>query len=257
MNASYLRALALPCVASIALVACGGATDTIPEAPAPAPVEALGESEVALTAAASRLAGKYEALREAQGEIGQLALREDGSFGVTFQRADGTGPFVIESGTWKAVRRKGTIRLTLQAPTGTKRTYEAVRTTTTLTLSGAGKSQTLAVVGDDRCWGDDDCGPGEACGIQVCLMACPPNDPICCGPRICVPKSAPPDECAGAWVDQAGLCRAPNDGVLPAKCCVAPPVAGEPCGPVTCAKETTCCNPLAGICVPPGSACTQ
>jgi len=27
------------------------------------------------------------------------------------------------------------------------------------------------------------------------------------------------DECFGAWIDQNGLCRAPNDGVYPAHCC--------------------------------------
>jgi hypothetical protein len=48
-------------------------------------------------------------------------------------------------------------------------------------------------------------------------MYCEVGDPNCCGTE---GQCAPRDEvCFGAWRDEAGACRAANDGVLPASCC--------------------------------------
>lgn len=261
MNAFRIPALTL-LLTTVALAGCGAETAPIPPpTPADGATPDAAESVEALKVASSLLVGKYEERPLEPGPVAQLALRADGTFGATFHAAaiaiaDPPSPFVVESGTWRATRRQGKLRLTLRAASAT-RTYEAARTGDRLVLVGEGATQSLAVVGDDRCWGDADCGSGEACGIQVCTMACLPGDPVCCGPRICLPKEpAPADECFGAWLDQSGVCRAPNDGVIAAKCCAEPPVAGDACGPVTCAKGTVCCNPLAGICTAPGDACT-
>ncbi len=77
------------------------------------------------------------------------------------------------------------------------------------------------------------CGPGvqpvpvgedeKCCPIWQCPCDVPPPGP---GPG---PDPTPvPDRCWGAWVDQAGNCRAPNDGMYPPECCIP---TTDPSGP--------------------------
>jgi hypothetical protein len=94
------------------------------------------------------------------------------------------------------------------------------------------------------------CGAGEEC-VDDPTDACDPTKggKDCAG--ICQPKSPAPS-CAGAWLDQSGLCRTPADGVYPAECC-----AGPKCGTAQCAGGEVCCNALSGICTKPGEVCAQ
>ncbi|RMG19394.1 MAG: hypothetical protein D6729_05325 [Deltaproteobacteria bacterium] len=75
----------------------------------------------------------------------------------------------------------------------------------------------------EGCATDADCGPGEQCFLETVCWDCLPEDPNCtpgCGQHgICLPA----DECYGAFVDQTGTCRAPDDGILPDHCCFTPP----------------------------------
>ncbi len=98
------------------------------------------------------------------------------------------------------------------------------------------------------------CGANEECVDDPTDDCDPTKADFDCG-GICQPKSAPtnpPPSCAGAWLDQNGVCRTPADGVYPDACC-----AGPKCGDAQCGAGEVCCNPLAGICTPPGWACTQ
>ena len=130
--------------------------------------------------------------------------------------------------------------------------------------------------GDPFCCGPSTCQPkappaGKFCG-GIANIACAANEDCVddptdgCDPTvgnadcggICQPKAPPPPPppptCAGAWLDQNGMCRTPADGVYPAACC-----AGQstPCGPSSCGVGKVCCNPLAGICTNPGEFCIQ
>lgn len=82
-------------------------------------------------------------------------------------------------------------------------------------------------------------------------------------------------ECPAAGVlrcsTEFGVCKPPPGcdprfEICPAVCfgnCVpvhpAPPVCPRPqvCGPALCFPGTECCNPLLGICVPPGGVCAS
>lgn len=77
------------------------------------------------------------------------------------------------------------------------------------------------------------CGAGEHCEVEPveCVRApCPPQ-PIC----------VPDDPCFGAWVDETGACRAPNDGTYPDACC-----AGACATDAECGSGGTCWD---GLCV--------
>jgi len=92
----------------------------------------------------------------------------------------------------------------------------------------------------------DSCDPnngGADCG-GVCVTKTPPPPP----------PPPPPPSCGGAWLDNNGLCRTPADGVYPDSCCAG---KSNPCGPSKCGVGTVCCNPLAGICTPPGGVCAM
>lgn len=96
-----------------------------------------------------------------------------------------------------------------------------------------------------RCAADEECvdDPTDACD--------PKHGGADCG-GICqkIPTPPPPPACVGAWIDQNGTCRAPNDGVYPADCC-----GGPKCGDAQCGVGQVCCNPLHGICTAPGDVC--
>jgi hypothetical protein len=97
-----------------------------------------------------------------------------------------------------------------------------------------------------QCASDEECidDPTDSCD--------PSHGGADCG-GICQKKPTPPPPqaaCNGAWVDQNGTCRAPNDGVYPADCC-----GGPKCGEAQCSTGQVCCNPLHGICTAPGEVC--
>jgi hypothetical protein len=193
----------------------------------PTSLEPVAETEQQeLTAAASRLVGRYQESTSAPGELVRLSLRDDGSYSATLRlatiaAASAPSPFVDESGTWRATRSGVSLRLRLRPAGAQPRSYDAIRAGKKLSLRGQGVTQVLSVSAPNQCFDDADCSADQACSVQVCTMACLPGDPLCCGPRTCEPK------------------------------------APEACGPVTCGTGTVCCNPLAGICTPPGCACAQ
>ncbi|MDF1566315.1 MAG: hypothetical protein P1V51_25005 [Deltaproteobacteria bacterium] len=112
----------------------------------------------------------------------------------------------------------------------------------------------------EGCEIDADCGPDGYCEHYATCTAigCPPAPPSqCVYPVVCdmIPPTCaegqtlvvqdgcwacvdpdPVDECWGAWTDEAGNCRAANDGTLPSYCCEpAACRADADCGPgATC-----------------------
>lgn len=213
-----------------------------------------------LSAAASKLVGKYYSQAATDGGFSRLTLEANGKYHAE-RDPDGeivciTSPCRLpESGTWNATANAGGgYRLRVRPGGGPSRFYDAVRKGGTLTLARASRTETLTALDPNGCLDDADCSASEQCGPKLCLMWCEVGDPFCCGPSICEPKAPPPPSCWGAWLDQSGTCRTPADGVYPDACC-----AGQttPCGPANCGVGETCCNPLSGICTKPGMACTQ
>lgn len=271
MRPSFFAFASLSALVLSASALSGCSTD----ADAPASDDSTEASEEALTTAASKLAGDYERKTSpatpadlTPGAFLSLSLHADGTFVATLQGASavtvgGSAPVYGESGTWSATRSGAATRLRLKPASQAVRVYKAGLRGADLRLARGGVTEVLSKVETPvTCTTDSDCGPGSVCPDAVCLMYCEVNDPDCCGKRTCVPATppAPPtDPCWGAWLDQSGLCRAPNDGALPASCCggPTPPPAGEPCGTNTCGAGETCCNPLAGICTKPGFFCTM
>lgn len=216
--------------------------------------EAIGETQDELSAAASKLAGKYYTGAPALGGFARLTLEADGTYTASIDESATcfTSPCIAaESGSWRAFAKKGGgVRLRVRPVGATARWYDAARAGATLTLVRAGTTEVLRALGADQCLDEADCDAGEECGPKMCLMYCLVSDPFCCGPSTCRPKTPPP--CWGAWLDENGTCRTPADGVYPASCC-----AGPTCGSAQCAAGEVCCNPIAGICTPPGMACAQ
>jgi len=73
-----------------------------------------------------------------------------------------------------------------------------------------------AALDEAQCLQDPSCAPVYV--EEFCPMNCVAGDANCaCEPVFggCVDANA----CFGAWLDQNGLCRAADDGVLPAECC--------------------------------------
>ena len=119
------------------------------------------------------------------------------------------------------------------------------------------------------CIDSADCKATEECGVRACLMYCAFNDPFCCGPSTCKPKTPPPPPakfCGGI----AGIACAANEDCVddPTDSCdpkhggadcagICQPKAGPRCGNTTCGAGKVCCNPIAGICTNPGEFCIQ
>jgi hypothetical protein len=261
--------LALCIAAPLAVVGCSAA----PEAASPeASEEQMAETQDELTASASTLVGTYWTHQAATGGFARLDLKADGTYSASVDApdvADCATPVCLfpESGKWNASKKSGGgYRLRLR-PTGeTSRWFDATTAATgpaALSLSRAGAIQNLYKLAPDACLENTDCASTEVCGPKFCLMYCAESDPFCCGPSTCQTQTPPPPpaSCTGAWLDEAGGCRSPNDGVYPASCCAA---LGKPCGPVTgptpppaCGPGLVCCNKVAGICAKPGEACVQ
>lgn len=76
----------------------------------------------------------------------------------------------------------------------------------------------------------------------------------------CVPPTfACADVPGGACHVTAALCPNAGDACVVGgpSGCSCQPAAPAPCGSVSCPVGTVCCDPLHGICAPPGYACTQ
>jgi hypothetical protein len=94
-------------------------------------------------------------------------------------------------------------------------------------IPGCNCGPTMAWVDGEGCVGDPSCvgssciGPGGVTipdgesfpaddGCNTCFCS---DGEIACTLAYCV------DECWGAWTDENGTCRAPNDGIYPSECC--------------------------------------
>lgn len=110
------------------------------------------------------------------------------------------------------------------------------------------------------------CDEGEYCEPGLCLLHCSVDDPGCCEPAQCMPEPihgecgdgsiavceiVPPECPIGLVLEVVNGCF--GECVDPLTCL---PPPQEVCGNVVCAPGTECCNPLDGICVLPGMACT-
>jgi hypothetical protein len=91
------------------------------------------------------------------------------------------------------------------------------------------------------CKTDSDCRTvADYCtGCDCRALATGAPDPTCTGPGVrCLV-----DPC----LNKTAVCQS-------GRCAIG---AGEPCGKVTCAAGTVCCNASCGICTPPGGSCTK
>lgn len=221
------------------------------------PDEVVGESQDELSAK-TQLVGAYYSHAVPFGGFARLDLEANGTFSAKVDAAGRAlcivAPCLLpQKGTWSAAKVAGSLRLTLRVGSNVD-TYVAQKQGKSLTLTRAGKSQTIYALDANACLDDSDCDAASECAPRMCLMYCQVNDPFCCGPSVCVPKAPPPPpSCFGAWLDQNGTCRTPADGVYPASCCAAPVT----CGTTTCGAGEVCCNPLMNICTKPGEFCAQ
>jgi hypothetical protein len=197
-------------------------------------------SEDELSTAAKPLVGAYSTPTPTLSGFARLDLKSDGHYDAkinwaTMQLCVTEPCYGSQSGRWSAFHQGGAlkVRITPQGQTGT--VYTAVKTYNLLTLTANGVTQKLAIAPAGKCNNVVDCNAGETClGPQYCLMYCLADDPSCCGPGTCVAPKPPVQNDAGAGTD-----------------------AGETCGNNVCGAGEVCCNPLDGICTPPGWACTQ
>jgi hypothetical protein len=260
----FLTAFLSLCIAAPLAAGCASPTDSEEDSE-----EQVAETQDELTAAGSQLVGSYYTHNPANGGFARLELKANGKFTAQLDPAGNivciTSPCLLpESGTWNASKKYGGgYRLRIR-PTGqASRWYDATKiggSAPTLKLSRSGITQTLSKLAANQCLDDADCTSTQECGPRFCLMYCAVNDPMCCGPSTCQPKTPPPPPpppppaCWGAWLDQFGGCRTPADGVYPDSCCAG---LSTPCGANSCGVGKVCCNPLAGICTNPGEFCIQ
>jgi hypothetical protein len=272
---------------------------------APAEDEIIAETQEELTLVAKSLVGKYYTHSPAFGGFARLTLDKNGKYTASVEAGTMaicfTSPCLLpENGTWNASKVGGKIRLRIRPAGGASRYYVATKSAAGLSLARNGSVENLTLLDAGSCLDDADCQANEQCGHKLCAMWCAVDDPFCCGPSTCEPKSGgqfcggfagipcgpnetcvddpnddcdpknggadcggicqpttpppppQPPSCWGAWLDENGLCRTPSDGVYPPECC-----AGPACGPTHCAAGLVCCNPLSGICTPPGGLCAQ
>lgn len=267
------RAILLTSLLSVGLAAsfaagCAAPTDSDDASGAE---EQIAESQDELTAAGAQLVGSYWTHTPTFGGFAALSLKANGKYTASVDASGRalcvTSPCVLpESGTWNAAKKAGGgLRLRIRAAGEASRWYDAARTGSapvTLQLGRAGVSQTLTKLGSNECLDPTDCKATETCEPTVCAkLYCEANDSFCCGAPTCVPKApvpptppTPPNACFGAWLDQFGGCRAPNDGGYPDSCCAA---LSTPCGTNRCGVGKVCCNELSGICANPGEVCAQ
>lgn len=262
MNRSiFVSSLLALCIAApLAAVGCAAPTEEATDNE-----ENLAETQDELTAAASQLVGSYWTHNATFGGFGRLNLKANGKYDAQVDPAGTavciTSPCLLpESGTWNATKTAGGYRLRIRAAGHASRYYTAVKSGSTLKLTGNGAPQTLNKLGPKECLDNADCSASEECGPKMCLMWCAVGDPFCCGTSTCQPKAPPPpppSSCWGAWLDQFNNCRTPADGVYPASCCEDLPKPPVTCGKNTCAAGQVCCNPLSGICTNPGDVCAM
>jgi hypothetical protein len=218
MSFSTLVRLGVACfsvVGAVALAGCSGALE-----PAEVTPGEVDETTEELTATGRSFVGTYATHRPTFEGFLRLDLRANGQYDAVSQ--PGAAMCVDcdrrESGRFSVARVAGRTELRLR-PAGRSRIerYDATKSGSTLSLRRAGETQVLAKLSAGQCHSKHDCG-GDACAPVACPMFCSDGDPSCC-PGVC---DAPASSCFGAWVDQFGGCRAPNDGALPASCCAAP-----------------------------------
>jgi hypothetical protein len=228
-SATARRVLVAVSSAVALMIATGCAAEVAQEDPM------VAERQDELSSAAQALVGKYYNAQTVPGGFARLSLTADGRFtakvDVSHRALCDALPCVApETGTWAARRVGRALRLDIRPEGGSARAYTATRTPETLVLTLAGQTETLRALATDGCLDDADCGTEEVCGPKVCMLWCPVGDPTCCGPSTCQPKPRdlnPTPTCVGAWRDETGRCRAPNDGVYPDSCCASEP---KPCG---------------------------
>ena len=255
---------------SLGVVAgCASATDPQGESE-----EQVADTQDELSAGASQLVGSFWTHSPAKAGFARLELASNGHYTAQVD-PDGkivcvTSPCLLpESGTWNASHKAGGgYRLRIR-PTGqAARWYDATKTgssAVTLTLVRGGVTETLAKLGANACLVDGDCKAADECAPRYCLMYCGYNDPFCCGPSTCQPKTPVVKHCGGI----AGIACAANEDCVddPTDSCdpkhggadcggiCQPKVTSTPCGPNTCGAGKVCCNPLSGICTNPGEFC--
>jgi len=186
---------------------------------------AAAETEEDLSASAKTLAGEYFSHAAVADGFGRLTLDKSGTYTGEHEPASGCAKakcFSHEKGTWTAKKKGSTYTLTINPSKGPNRVYDVVHHKDGLELSIGGKSEKLWSLVKGACLDDGDCKSTEQCTPRMCLMYCAFDDWECCGPSTCTPKPAP-----------------------------------VVCGANTCADGEVCCNPIYGICTPPGGVCIQ
>lgn len=157
---------------------------------------ASADSELA--SSSSQLVGRYFAHPVARGGFSRLNLNADGRYSAEVDPAGQIqcvrAPCLLpESGTWAAYRATGnTLRLQIRPNSGSVRQYTATKNGAQLTLEHDGTTEVLTSFEPNGCFDDGDCSNDQQCGPRLCAMMCVANDPFCCGPSTCRPKTPPP-----------------------------------------------------------------
>jgi hypothetical protein len=125
-------------------------------------------------------------------------------------------------------------------------------------------SRPCADLGGGQC--SDTCDGGDEClfvpqGFELVGVPAFPDivgtDDCRCVPSSLRCDALPAAVCTVTGGD-GGLCTDASDqcAATGGACACQPAAGGGPCGSTTCPPGTVCCNPLDGICTPPGEACT-
>jgi hypothetical protein len=161
-----------------------------------------------------------------------LALEADGTYAATVDVSDVADCASLpclspETGTWSTTISSGVTRLRLLVGGDAARVYDTTKGAAgELTLTTGGASQTLVPDTNPAC-----CDPlAEPTGGIEGAWCCADgwqydigsgNHEMSCSShggkgRVC---ESPASSCVGAWRDQFGGCRSPNDGTYPESCC--------------------------------------